>query len=226
LIVISRKEAISLGLSRYFTGKPCGNGHIAERIVCDHRCVECRRQASRLRYAADPEKHRKIRKDSYRKNPEKARAATNAWRVGNPDKVREQKRRYATKHSEKLTAKTAAWVAQNPNQAKLSKKRWAAENRDKAAESSRISSNVYYAKKRGAGGHYETDDIHRLFLEQSGVCLCGKSLNDGYHIDHIIPVSRGGTTWPSNLQLLCPRCNLSKGSKTMEEWRPVLQEAV
>jgi hypothetical protein len=38
-------------------------------------------------------------------------------------------------------------------------------------------------------------------------------------IDHILPVSRGGTNEPRNLQLLCGRCNSSKGTKTMEEWK-------
>jgi hypothetical protein len=32
----------------------------------------------------------------------------------------------------------------------------------------------------------------------------------GLHIDHVRPVSLGGSDDPSNLQLLCARCNLSK----------------
>ena len=41
--IISRKEAKGLGLSRYFTGKPCKHGHIAERDTGAGRCVECNR---------------------------------------------------------------------------------------------------------------------------------------------------------------------------------------
>jgi 5-methylcytosine-specific restriction endonuclease McrA len=32
------------------------------------------------------------------------------------------------------------------------------------------------------------------------------------------PLSRGGSNWPSNLQLLCKTCNSSKNNRTMEEW--------
>ena len=45
--IISRQEAISRGLKRYFTGKPCNHGHIAERIVSNSRCFECARIADR-----------------------------------------------------------------------------------------------------------------------------------------------------------------------------------
>ncbi|NER96676.1 MAG: HNH endonuclease [Symploca sp. SIO1B1] len=31
--------------------------------------------------------------------------------------------------------------------------------------------------------------------------------------DHIVPFAHGGLTTWENLQLLCPRCNLSKGDK-------------
>ena len=45
--------------------------------------------------------------------------------------------------------------------------------------------------------------------------LCGASRDDGItlHVDHIIPVSRGGKTEMSNLRTLCERCNLGKGAK-------------
>ena len=42
--VITRKEAKKNGLKRYFTGKTCKNGHIAERFVCNCECVECEKE--------------------------------------------------------------------------------------------------------------------------------------------------------------------------------------
>ena len=43
---------------------------------------------------------------------------------------------------------------------------------------------------------------------------CGKYMPDevGLHIDHIIPVKLGGKSVESNLQVLCDKCNLKKGS--------------
>lgn len=44
---ISRNEAKRLGLKRYFTGKPCVHGHVSERLVYNHTCVECARDYAR-----------------------------------------------------------------------------------------------------------------------------------------------------------------------------------
>ncbi len=43
---------------------------------------------------------------------------------------------------------------------------------------------------------------------------CGATADDAtLHIDHIIPVSRGGLTEMSNLQVLCQSCNLGKSNR-------------
>lgn len=45
--------------------------------------------------------------------------------------------------------------------------------------------------------------------------MCGKRMPDevGLHIDHIVPISKGGKTVESNLQVLCDKCNLRKNNK-------------
>ena len=45
--------------------------------------------------------------------------------------------------------------------------------------------------------------------------ICGKYMPDevGLHVDHIIPIKEGGRSVESNLQVLCDKCNLSKGRK-------------
>ena len=35
----------------------------------------------------------------------------------------------------------------------------------------------------------------------------------GLHIDHIIPIAKGGKSVPNNLRVLCSKCNGAKGSK-------------
>lgn len=38
------------------------------------------------------------------------------------------------------------------------------------------------------------------------------------HLDHVIPLSKGGADAEQNMVPACARCNLSKGAKTLAEW--------
>ena len=61
---------------------------------------------------------------------------------------------------------------------------------------------------------------HLLYGQQEGVCT-GCNIHfpyGGMSIDHKHPQSKGGTDELDNLQMLCMRCNSSKGNKTMAEW--------
>ena len=50
--------------------------------------------------------------------------------------------------------------------------------------------------------------------KQRGKCLvCRKDIRIGYHLDHVIPLAKGGPSTLSNLQLLCPHCNVTKHAK-------------
>ena len=46
--------------------------------------------------------------------------------------------------------------------------------------------------------------------------ICGASAKDGaqLHVDHIVPIAKGGKSVPSNLRTLCEGCNLGKSDKT------------
>lgn len=90
---------------------------------------------------------------------------------------------------------------------------------DAYAETLRAKSNNYRARKLAADGTYTSDDIHLLFKSQKGLCWwCGKKVGKKYHIDHRIPLSRGGTNWPNNLCIACPSCNSRKRDRLPHEW--------
>lgn len=62
-----------------------------------------------------------------------------------------------------------------------------------------------------------TKELRKAVMERDNyTCqMCGKYMPDevGLHIDHIIPVSKGGKTELSNLQVLCSKCNGNKSDK-------------
>ena len=62
-----------------------------------------------------------------------------------------------------------------------------------------------------------TKELRRqIMIRDDYTCqICGKYMPDevGLQIDHIIPVSKGGKTIPSNLQTLCSKCNGKKANK-------------
>lgn len=74
--------------------------------------------------------------------------------------------------------------------------------------------------EKNAPGAHSKADIRKLYNEYHGRCAyCGITLHDDYHVDHILPLSRGGSNWPDNLCVACPDCNLSKRDKTVQEWK-------
>lgn len=59
-------------------------------------------------------------------------------------------------------------------------------------------------------------EVRRQVLDNAVCACCGTS--ERLCIDHIIPVSRGGSCEIENLQALCFSCNARKGAKTMVEF--------
>lgn len=67
------------------------------------------------------------------------------------------------------------------------------------------------AQKLKGGGRYAAADVKAQLELQKGLCLyCGEPLNGEYHVDHFIPLSRGGNNWPENIVLACSGCNIRK----------------
>jgi len=67
---------------------------------------------------------------------------------------------------------------------------------------------------RANGGTRLWMKIRERILIRDGYCCqyCGSE--NATTVDHVIPISKGGTDDPENLVAACSRCNYSKGNRT------------
>ena len=76
---------------------------------------------------------------------------------------------------------------------------------------------AYRARKRGAKGRFTKKQWEELKTKYNFTCLsCRKSEPEiKLSADHVVPLTKGGTNYISNIQPLCRPCNSSKSTKTI-----------
>lgn len=75
------------------------------------------------------------------------------------------------------------------------------------------------AYARGPQKRYPIQDRATIVDAFHGRCLyCGEECGDCGHIDHVIPISAGGSNAPWNLALACATCNLQKHDRNAFEF--------
>jgi len=130
----------------------------------------------------------------------------------NADRLRIYRADYCARRASERAVIIERWKRANPERVREIKRRWKQANPDKVTAATQ----TRRARMKGAEGHHTAADIAAIRAKQDGRCAnakCRVDLRDGAHLDHIKPISRGGSNWPANLQWLCPTCNLVKGDR-------------
>jgi len=200
-VIILRKDAKVSGLKRYFTGLACKHGHVAERQTSNGVCVVCGEL---------------IRANFFKRNPGEHVFWSMRYLRAHPEYKKEHDRRSYQKHKVSRYEKQKIYNLKNPDIIQAIKSAWKRRNPEQArADKQRRRTHMVLA-----GGSHSASDIRKIYSDQDGKCTyCSVTLVTGYHIDHIVPLSRGGSNWPSNIQLLCGPCNMRKGDKLPDEFR-------
>lgn len=176
------------------------------------------------------------KKESHERNRDHNNARTQKWVDENREYVREKNRNYEASHREEAKARAKKWYADNHEYAleRDRKKRHAnrplmnaraKKYRDAHRPLMNMHSRHHKLLKR-AGGVHTKQDLTDLYELQDGRCAyCGVPIfwhvKGDVHVDHTIPVSRGGLNTADNLALSCETCNKQKWSYTVLEWQAI-----
>lgn len=113
------------------------------------------------------------------------------------ERHRERVRLYNQREPDKRAAAVTKWRRKNPTKVYLHK----------------VNS---YAKRRGASGKMTADEWLSLLNQYGHVCLCCGAGDVPLTVDHIIPISMGGSNTIDNVQPLCLSCNRAKQTESTD----------
>jgi len=186
MLLVSYKEAVKQGLSNYFTGKPCKNGHTAKRRVSGRCCTVCANQSS-VNWAKD--------------NPVRAKEIRLKWDADN-------------KENEAKRAKV--WRKNNPTTHKRMVKEWREKNAVTYKAYMNLQAVKRYTAELKRTPSWLNDgqlfEIEAIY----NYCSSLRRIGLNYHVDHIVPLrgkTVSGLHVPWNLQVMPAKDNLAKGNR-------------
>lgn len=164
-----------------------------------------------LKHKDDPEykaKNAARAREWYKNNKKRALTRVNERAKNTREEKAAYDKEYYQKNKEKKAAYYKAWRELHPTKPTDNVRQW----RKAHPVERRLQNQARRTKTKGV----------KIVKEQiqnweSRICgVCDEYIEDKFHIDHIIPIAKGGPHSQENLQLTHPVCNMSKGARLLD----------
>jgi hypothetical protein len=188
--IVSRKDARAAGLKRYFTGKPCKRGHVAERWIITRSCAVCLLEHGRK------------------------------WSEANSAKVSAKSAKYRARHGEAVLARKRLRYDLDPKKYYDAARRWEKNHPEQARAIRNAVSARYRANKFRAMPPWLTAEDHEMVacLYDNAVTL-SEAAGMKFDVDHIVPLNGEtvcGLHVPWNLRVIAASENRSKRNRLLQ----------
>ena len=162
--------------------------------------------------AANKEKITEFRKAYYEANKEKVLKSRKAYRAANKEKIAEYKKAHRAANKEKMAELDKAYYEANKEEIAESRKAYREANKERCLE---YSSRRRARKRKAIPKFLRNCEVERKRLQDTYKLrqLISDATGIEHHVDHMVPLSKGGPHWSGNLQILTATENLSKRAK-------------
>lgn len=189
---LGSRKAIALHLG-------CSNTTLT-RYIKMHPMLDAALAAARPAGLSSSERSREYRE----RHPGRRRRQAQEYYANNRDKVLEDNRKWHQNNRHVVRLRKRREYQENPDRIRQAQREWVDRNRDKV----RLRVQLRYHQRKG----------DRLSAEYGRILLndpCSYCGAVARHIDHIDPISRGGSGAWDNLTAACASCNTSKQDRTL-----------
>lgn len=195
------------------------------------RCKECIKED----YQENREHILQQKKDYYQENKIGILEKDKAYYQNNREKILERNNKYYQNNKKEILEQVKEYYQANKEKIAEYKKQYSQKNKEKIREHNRQYYNTYYqlnkekyiindqkrrARKAQLPNTLTTEEYENTLEYFNHSCAyCGCELNkDNHHMEHVVPVSKGGGTTQKNIIPSCASCNSSKHTKTLADF--------